>query len=273
MRFNGGGGSGTQTILSKTTAERDALTATDELLVYDSDQGILYQGDGTFWNAYGRPDPARAYHYYTDFDDPAATSGGWQPLQNGTGAGSAIAAAADQNFNGGILVAPGTDAAGRASFYKVDRSMRLGGSVGYIKMRIKITLLPVTASNDGIFWFGLGDATTTGDHTDGVSIMYDNVGSGHFWVGRNSKGGARSSVTSAIAPTTSWTNLRIQFTETAATFYADGVAFGAALSTNFPTASSEACGPLTKVVKSLGAGNLSYTIDSFEMLQVFSTRR
>jgi hypothetical protein len=273
VSFSGSGSGGSGPIAEVTAAEWAALTPADGDLAYVTDHGIAYQYDGTFWNVWGTPDPARAYYYRTDFDDPAATSGGWQPLQSGTGAASAIQTIADQNANGAYLVAPGTDATGRASMYKSDRSVRLGGSVGYVRMRVKLTALPITATNDAIYQFGLGDATTTGDHTDGVSIVYDNAGSDHFWLGRNSKGGARTTVTSAIAPTTSWTTLRIEFTETTSTFYADGVAFGAALATNFPTGASEICGPLTKVIKSLGAANLSYQLDYFEFFQRYTTRR
>jgi len=145
-------------------------------------------------------------------------------------------------------------------------STLFGGGQMYCRAAIKVSALSdVTDTYTVRFgWFD-----SFGGVTDGVWMEYtDGVNSGN-WIGKTSAGASASTRNGTIGMTTGWTILEILVNAagTSATFYVNGVAIGAALTTNIPTSASNETGFSVGIIKSLGSTarslSVDYTVETF----------
>ena len=213
----------------------------------------------------------------TDFFDDFITANASSNLAIGAGTNVSAGEQGMPGITTQSVAVAGVDAAVVLSV----NSTRLvhGGGAIWIRGGIRIAALS-NATDNLVFRFGSGDASTFADHVDGCYFEYDFATHGdHNLRLCTSNNSVRTKTTTGIAMTASaaaLTNLEIMVNAagTSVTGLINGVAVPTPVTTNIPiTAARASFACHWMVQKQLGAGAMTAAIDWYEFKQVFTTAR
>ena len=199
-----------------------------------------------------------------DTDSPQSL--GWKITKSGSGSGESQYSPTvnDQDTLGIAQISTGTNSSGRCT-YATNLGLYWFGqddASDYFEITWKIRL-PVLSSEvqSYTFYAGFGDATGSGDMTDGVYFQYTR-GTSHNWLLKSSKASTRTTVVSSVPVDTLWHKFRIRINGNGslAEFFIDDVLVGS-ITTNIPNTVSNLVGILTKIEKTAGTTEIVALLD------------
>lgn len=190
--------------------------------------------------------------------------------------GAVAQVASEANHPGIIQLSTSTSTTGRCAMANVQYTdiVVLGGGKARYGGVFKIpTLSDVT--NTFTVWAGFSDLQT-GNPTDGVFFRYTHGTNSGKWEGVCRSNGSETARDTAVTADTSWHTYEVEINAagTSVQFYIDGVATGAAVTTNIPTGTGRETGLMPcYIVKSAGGTARTVNVDAFWYILEFTTAR
>lgn len=162
---------------------------------------------------------------------------------------------------------------GQAFFHNGITEYVFGGGAVSLEWSARLT----TAIPDGVqtysMWMGFHDVTTAKDAVDGAYFYLDSASAN--WQCVTSKASTRTTNSSGVAAVNgTWVKFRIDINAacTSITFYINGTLV-ATSTTNLPDTTSNNCGIMFNILKSLGTTPSIFQVDYVRMTQQFTTSR
>jgi hypothetical protein len=295
LSVSGGGGGGAAgattafTIIQPDTGTSPtATTASDTLIVTNTDGNISISGNsGTktltvnMSSTAALNDPSVVLERMWDFigydQINSSILDGWGSVSSGSGASVNVAGgtALDTSHPGIARLRSGTTTTGAAIGFQ-------GATFAYGQgVYTYEALVQLSALSDGtdtyVALIGHGnDFSSTADLTNGCYFRYTDSSSSGNWEFVSANGGTRTTRDTGVAAVAgSWVKLKyiVNAAGNSAQAYINGVAAGAAVTTNIATASNRLHGPHIQMRKSAGTTSRDLVIDYIKIRYVFTTAR
>ncbi len=197
----------------------------------------------------------------------------WTSTTSGTGATYAQVATTAANRPGIGQVTTGTTATGRANLSLGALTTFPSGGVITFEALVNVPTLS-TGSEEFVIHIGIGDLNTGIINTDGVYFVYERTSSDNWRIATAKAASRTITSTSVVVSAGTWVRLGyvINAAATSVEFFIDGVSVGTT-TTNIPDTSSNLCGPLFGIFKSVGTTARTFQLDYFYVSQTFTTPR
>lgn len=254
------------------TSALDTINATDTGAILRESLNDNF----TTLNARTWPLKDRFYAYEDFVGGILANAHPWSSSNTGAGAGvSSIAVAGTAAHPGICQLAAGTTTTGAAAITtKAVDCILLGGGVATWEAVVRV---PTVSDGTETFSVRTGFLDgVAGESTDGVFFRYTHSVSSGNWQGVCRSNSVESTVdTGSAVVAGTWVRLTavVNAGGTSVQFYVDGVAAGAAVTSNIPTGTGRETGAGSMILKSAGTTSRSFEIDYQSVEIVFTTPR
>jgi hypothetical protein len=225
------------------------------------------------WIPAGRPDPRYGFYVYDEFLGTDRI--GDLDWNNNSGTLSLITT--PSALNSGVLLLRQATAASNANLRMSLAQFLLGSMDLYLEAGVSVPTL-ATAGEDFSLAFGLHDNASYDANsacTDGVYFTLNRAVNGVNWIANTQSNGVKtSSNSSTAAVAATFYRLGIWISgSAAATFYVNGTAIAAALTTNIPNGAGRETGVQFVINKTAGVGNSDLQIDYFQAYGFYNSAR
>ena len=191
------------------------------------------------------------------------------------GANVSQAGAVAVNRPGVLQFTTSTSATGTAFIHNGTSQYVFGGGAVSLEWSARLTTAPPDGVQTYTMWMGFHDNTSANTATDGAYFLLSS--SPVNWQTVTSKAGTRTTKTSTVAPVNgTWVKFRIDINAacTSIAFYMDGTLVATHTSAeNLPDTTSNNCGIMFDILKSLGTTASVFQVDYVRMTQSFTTSR